>query len=100
VDRPKSKPGEDATEHPIDVSDMPAEYQLVLEPSLIVAVSPPAQDHPWLWIRSLMREWWNRAFSKASSSWLRVDLSSEGARSLAWSVTEGMPVLIGRSTLP
>ncbi|HEX9741884.1 MAG TPA: hypothetical protein VGA17_03740 [Nitrospiraceae bacterium] len=100
VDRPKTKPGEDATEHPIEVSDMPAEYQLVLEPSLVVAVSPPVQSHPWLWARGVMREWWNRVFSKGSSSWLRVALSPESARSLAWSVSESMPVLIGPSTLP
>ena len=100
VDRPTAKPGEDATEHPIEISDMPAEYQLVLDPSLIVAVSPPARDHPWLWLRGLVRGWWNRSFFKGSSSGLRVALPPESARSLAWSVTEGMPVLIGRSTLP
>jgi hypothetical protein len=100
VDRPKTKPGEDATEHPIDVSDMPAEYHLALEPSLLVAVIPPAQNHPWLWIRGRMREWWSRAVSNGSSPWLRLTLLPESARSLAWSVTEGMPVLIGRTTLP
>jgi hypothetical protein len=100
VDRPKAKPGEDATEHPIDVSDMPAEYHLVLEPPMFVAVVPPAQDRPWLWIRGRMREWWNRAVSNDSRQWLSLTLSSESARSLAWSVTEGMPCLIGRSTIP
>lgn len=99
VDRPKAKPGEDATEHPIEVSDMPAEYQLILEPSAVVAIGPPVQDHPWLWIRGLMREGWNRAFSKGSGPWLRLVLPPESARSLAWSVNEGMPVLIGRSTV-
>ena len=100
VDRPKTRPGEDATEHPIEVSDMPAEYRLAFEPVLIVFVAPPAQDHPWLWLRGLMREWWSRALSKSSDSWLRMVLPPESARSLAWSVTDGMPVLIGRSTFP
>lgn len=100
VDRPKTKPGEDATEHPIDVSDMPAEYHLALEPPLLVAVVPPAQNHPWLWIRGRLREWWSRAVSSGSNQWLRLTLSPESARSLAWSVTEGMPAVIGRSTLP
>lgn len=100
VDRPRTRPGEDATEHPIELSDMPAEYQLVLDPSMIVAVGPPFQAHPWLWARGIMREWWNRAFSKSSVSWLRIALEPEGARSLAWSVNDGMPVLIGRTTLP
>lgn len=100
VDRPKTMPGEDATEHPIAVSDMPAEYRLVLEPSLIVMVGPPVQDHPWLWIWSLLREGWTRMATAGGGSWLRITLASENARSLAWLVTDGMPVLIGRSTLP
>ncbi|HYM37413.1 MAG TPA: hypothetical protein VES96_03330 [Nitrospiraceae bacterium] len=100
VDRPKTKPGEDATEHPIDLSDMPAEYQLTLEPPLIVAIVPPVEHHPWLWIRGLLREWWNLAFSQGSGPWLRIVLPPESARSLAWLVTDGMPVLIGRSTFP
>lgn len=100
VDRPRTRPGEDATEHPIELSDMPAEYLLVLDPPMVVAVGPPFQSHPWLWARGVMREWWNRAFSKASSAWLRIALAPESARSLAWSVNENMPVLIGRTTLP
>lgn len=100
VDRPRTRPGEDATEHPIELSDMPAEYQLVLDPPMVVAVGPPFQAHPWLWARGIMREWWNRSFSKGSNAWLRIALPPESARSLAWSVNEGMPVLIGRTTLP
>jgi hypothetical protein len=100
VDRPRTRPGEDATEHPIELSDMPAEYQLVLDPPMVVAVGPLFQAHPWLWTRGVMREWWNRVFSKGSGPWLRIALPPEGARSLAWSVNEGMPVLLGRTTLP
>jgi hypothetical protein len=100
VNRPMARPGEDATEHPIGVSDMPAEYQLAMEPSLVVAVGPPAQSQPWLWARGLVRGWWSRAFSGGAASWLHITLSPESARSLAWSVTEGMPVLIGRTTVP
>jgi hypothetical protein len=98
VDRPRARPGEDATEHTIELSDMPTEYELDLEPSLVIAVSPPAQDQPWLWIRGLLREGWTRTAS--SGSWLRLVLSPEDARSLAWLVTDGMPVLIGRATVP
>ncbi len=100
VDRPKTKPGEDATEHPIEVGDMPAEYHLVLEPTLTVTVAPPLEDHPWLWLRGLLRGWWTRAVSTGSRSWLHLTLSPESARSLAWSVTEGMPFLIGRTAIP
>jgi hypothetical protein len=109
VDRPKAKPGEDATEHPIEIQDMPAEYQLVLDPPLTVAVAPPARDHPWLWVRSVLREWWTQAISSVRSVGspeprtgprLRLTLARDAAQSLAWSVTDDMPVLIGRTTLP
>jgi hypothetical protein len=100
VDRPRAQPGEEATEHPIELGDMPAEYHLVLEPALTVAVAPPIQDHPWLWLRSLLRECWARAVSTGSRSWLRLALPPESARSLAWSVTEGIPFLFGRTALP
>jgi len=99
VDRPKARLGEDATEHPIEVDDMPAEYHLVLEPALTMAVAPPIQDQPWLWFRSLLRWWWTRAVSGGSGSWLHLTLRQDSARSLAWSVTEGMPFLIGRTSL-
>jgi hypothetical protein len=100
VARPRARPGEDATEHPVDVSDMPAEYHLLLEPSLVVAVGPTAQDHPWLWLRGLLREGWARSISSGSTAWLRITLPPESARSLAWLVTDGMSVLVGRSTPP
>lgn len=100
VDRPKARPGEDATEHPIELGDMPAEYQLILEPALILAIAPPVQDHLWLWLRGLLRWWWTRTVSRGSGSWLHLTLPPESARSLAWSVTEGMPFLIGRTAIP
>lgn len=106
VDRPKTKPGEDATEHPIELSDMPAEYALSLTPAATLFVAPPIQEHPWLRVRSLLREWWVRVTgstgvdSKSSPRWLRLSLSVDQARSLAWSVTDNMTILIGQSTPP
>jgi hypothetical protein len=92
------KPGEDATQRPIQLSDMPVDYHLVLEPSLVVAVGPPARAHPWLWVKGLFWEGWTRV--TASGSWLKLVLLPEDARSLAWLVTDGMPFLIGRTTVP
>jgi hypothetical protein len=97
VDRPKTRPGEDATEHPIELSNMPAEYQLDLDPALNVAVGTPAGDDPWLWLRSLLREAWVRTLSLGGDAWMQLTLSPEHVRSLAWLVVDDMPVLIGRS---
>jgi hypothetical protein len=105
VDRPRTKPGEDATEHPIELSDMPAEYQLSLAPAGSIFIAPPIQEQPWLRARSFLREWWARltalshSDSKSSHEWLRLSLSIDQARSLAWSVTDTMPILIGRTTV-
>ena len=105
VDRPKTQPGQDATEHPIELDDMPAEYRLPLTPAGSIFIAPPIQAQPWLRIRSVLREWWIRlaalssSDSKSAHPWLRLSLSIDQARSLAWSVTENMPILIGRTTV-
>ena len=100
VDRPQAKPGEDATEHPIDLSNMPMEYQLDLDPSLTVMVGPPPYENLWLWLWSFLREGWARITSIGGGSWMKLTLLPQHARSLAWLVTDDMPVLVGRATLP
>jgi hypothetical protein len=87
---------------------MPGEYDLVFDPPLAIFVGPPLREQPWLWGRSRWREWRTRLASwlglvpaqDRSAPLLRLTLSAEAARSLAWSVTDGMPLLIGRTTVP
>lgn len=107
VDRPQAQPGTDPTANPIDLSDMPGEYELFWDPPLRIAVSPPAKEQPWLWTRSYIRHWWRRIIglrgraeepaAAAGRAQLRLVLPLEAARSLAWTVTEGIPLLVGWS---
>jgi hypothetical protein len=98
VSRPKLAPGEDPAETVINLDDMPAEYVLVFEPNLIVSVAPPASEQPLLWARSRLREWGSRFGRVAGLSPFRVrlTLAKDDVRSLAWSVVEGMPLIIRR----
>jgi len=108
VERPKVQPapGKDPDTEPINLSDMPAEYALRFDPGLLVTVAPPADEHPWLWARGRLREGWRRIAAWTSrgderaavNRTLRLTLSSDEARSLAWAATDGMPLLIGLAT--
>lgn len=111
VERPKIQPAQDKEANsepaePINVNDMPAEYLLEFEPGLLVNVGPPVGEQPWLWVKNRLREGWRRLAVKlgqagaapAPDRVLRLTLSQEQARSLAWSVTDGMPLLIGSVT--
>lgn len=108
VERPKvvPEPGKDPETEPINLADMPAEYLLDFEPLLGVAVGPPASEQPWLWARGRLRgAWlrlksWTAAGRQAPVQTLRLTLSTEEARSLAWSVTDGMSLLIAPATAP
>lgn len=107
VERPKimPEPGKDSETEPINLADMPAEYVLDFDPALAVTVGPPAQEQPWLWARSRLRGAWLRLKALAAQQpsgrpVLRLTLSGDEARSLAWSVTDGMPLLIAMTTAP
>ena len=110
VARPKIQPGQASTEHPIEVQDMPMEYLLVFDRGLVVEVAPPLTERPWHWFKRKWVSHWIRV-----KSWLRADpsgeslstpprlnlvLSHEEAQALAWAVTEGMPLLVGRAEIP
>ena len=108
VVRPKVPPPRDPTQDAIELKDMPEAYELLFDPTLAVTVAPPFQERPWLWVKSLMRNSWLGVASwirsaaaideKVTSPCLRLTLSVEAAQSLAWSVTDGMPLLIRRTT--
>jgi hypothetical protein len=106
VSRPKAVPGRDPSLDPIELRHMPVDYDLLFEPDLLVIVTPPPSERPWIWAKSLLRGWWlrGRALGGAGSSTdpaaasflLRLTLSQDTAQSLAWSVTDGMPMVIKR----
>ena len=109
VARPKATSGDEASQELIELKDMPAEYELAFDPPITLFVAPPVHEGPWLWAKSHLREWWRGLASwgrsvvapsqKAAGPRLRLTLSREAAQSLAWSGTEGMPLLI-KSAVP
>lgn len=109
VARPRATSGDEASQELIELEDMPAEYALAFDPPITLFVAPPGHERPWLWAKSHLREWWTRLASwgrsvvapsqKAAGPRLRLTLSREAAQSLAWSGTEGMPLLI-KSAVP
>ncbi len=121
VIRPKAvAPPDSSTQpalpEPISLRDMPAEYDLVFDPNLTIAVAPPLHEQPWLRTQSHLREWWQQAFGwvqlgptsgpRPAGPRLRLTMTREAAKSLAWTVTDGMPLLIAKpaatakSTIP
>ncbi len=110
VSRPKIQPGQDSTEHPIDVHDMPLEYLLAFDHDLVIEVLPPLAERPWHWFKRRWLSSWSRLKTwigqESSGDFtalpprLSLILSPEEAQALAWTVTEGMPLVIGRFELP
>jgi hypothetical protein len=96
LSRPKLAPGEDPAETVIELDDMPAEYELRFEPNLVIAISPPATEGPWLWMMSRLREWTTHLASPPMTVRVRLMLSKEDARSFAWSIVDGMSLIIKR----
>ena len=102
ISRPRTVPEGDPLADLIDLRDMPMEYDLRFDPPLIIAVAPPARERPLLLAKSLAREWWSRVVwrfrrdpaASGGPPRLRLYLSQEAAQSLAWSLADGMPLLI------
>jgi hypothetical protein len=104
--RPKATPVED-TPPVIELKDMPQAYDLLFQPPLTIVVAPLAQEELWLWAKSRIREWWERLTLAAgfasdresiAGPRLRLTLSQDAARSLAWVVTDGMALIITQPT--
>lgn len=109
VARPKFEPAA-GEQPPVSLEDMPSDFTLVFSPPLSVAVHPSAADDVWRWLRFTGREWWTwlQDWSRrlmtgkepAVQPALRLTLAPHHAQSLAWTVTEGMPFLVRRTSSP
>jgi hypothetical protein len=105
VARRKVDPRFTLEQEPISLADMPVQYELSFVPSLTVEVHPAADERPLLWPLAASRLWW-RHIKEWARGWLsdpgpphpylQLTLSVEQAQSLAWSLVDGMPVLIRR----
>ena len=110
VTRPKAVPGQDSSENPINLEDMPTDYVLPFDNGLVIAVIPSAIDHPWSWLKRMLWIGWGRLAAwvrpgggetdPSSAPNLVLTLSLEEARGLAWTVTEGMVLIVGRTETP
>jgi len=110
VSRRKIDPAAGAEQEPISLGDMPATYTLQFTSPLRVLVFSNTAGDPWQWTLQGGRAWWRRLTvwgnmlrtgdPTLSPPSLDITVSHEHAQSLAWTVVEGMPFLIRRSTTP
>jgi hypothetical protein len=108
VTRRKIEPSAGGDQPPVSLDDMPTDFTLTFAPSFLLAVHPSATADFWRWLRFTLREWWiwltnwirTLATGKepAPQPVVRLTLTPHHAQSLAWTVTEGMPFLIRRTS--
>jgi hypothetical protein len=110
VSRRKIDPAAGAEQAPISLGDMPTTFTLLFSPPLKILVFSNTDGDPWQWTMQRGRAWWRRLTvwgnmlrtgdPTLSPPSLDLTVSHEHAQSLAWTVVEGMPFLIRRSTTP
>ena len=109
VVRRKIQPGAGAEQEPISVADMPVDYMLAFKPSLSITVIPSAQsDHLLQGVLFLGKAWWRQTKTWVSTRLtdqsskqnvqLQLTISGEHAQSFAWSLVDGMALVIRRPT--
>jgi hypothetical protein len=107
--RRKIEPGAGNEQEPISLADMPTDYVLSFSPSLRITVVPSIRSGSLLQSAVLLgkvgwrnvKDWTNMLWtdrSSDSSAYLRLTLSVDHAQSLAWSLVDGMALVIRRPT--
>ena len=107
IKRHKIDPTASVEQQPISLADMPMDYTLSCTPPLTINVLSSPRDNPLEWIGSRGKIWWwelkewTATFSTEQpprpSPSLRLEISTEQAQSLAWSVVDNMPLVVRRS---
>ena len=107
VTRRKIEPA-GAEQMPIELDDMPTEFTLLFSPSLTVDVHPSTSENFWYWLKFKSRGWWEwlkgwsailfTGHAPPSQPTIHLTVTSHHAQSLAWTVTEGMPFLLRRTS--
>lgn len=110
VVRRKIDPSAMTEQEPISLSDMPTEYRLSFTPPMTMDVESAAEQGAMGWIHATSRKVWKRlrvwkqrlagVQSPVEAPTISLTLSSEQARSLAWSMVNGMPVVVRRPSEP
>ncbi len=107
VVRRKIEPGAGVEQEPISLADMPVDYVLSFTSSLSITVVPSAASDSLFQSAVFLgkagwrnvRDWTSRVFtagSSGSTSHLRLTLSADHAQSLAWTLVDGMALVIRR----
>ena len=107
VVRRKVEPGAEVEQEPISLADMPADYVLSFTPSLSITVVPSVESDNLFQSALLLgkvgwrnvKDWTGRLLMDRSSeptAHLRLTLSVNHAQSLAWSLVDGMALVIRR----
>ncbi|MGE0471336.1 MAG: hypothetical protein AB7L09_07545 [Nitrospira sp.] len=108
VVRRRIEPGKGDEQEPISLADMPTYYDLSFSSGLTINVAPlAAKDNLVQAITLMGKSWWRRLKNwtsmigtdqpSTSAAPLEVTVSVDHAQSLAWSLVDGMAVLIRRS---
>ena len=108
VVRRKIEPGKGDEQEPISLADMPTYYNLSFSSGLTINVAPlAAKDNLVQAITFMGKSWWRRVKNwtsmigtdqpSTSAASLEVTVSVDHAQSLAWSLVDGMAVLIRRA---
>ena len=110
VNRPKAAADNaNTTVQAIELQHMPDRYDLIFDPGLIISVGQSARERPWPWVRGMVEKWWSRLSDMlrmtvhadgATAVRIHLTLAQKIAQSLAWTLTDGMPLIIGRTALP
>jgi len=110
VNRRKIDPSATTEQEPISLSDMPTEYRLSFTPAMTMDVESAAEQGAMGWIHATSRKVWKRlriwrqqlggGQAPSEAPTISLTLSSEQAQSLAWSMVNGMPVIIRRPAEP
>jgi hypothetical protein len=106
VVRRKIDPGAAGEQEPISLADMPTDYVLSFSPAMTVAVVPSTAGENLIQDAAILgKSWWHSVqhwtssfFTESSSSspHLQLTISADHAQSLAWSLVDGMAVVIRR----
>jgi hypothetical protein len=109
MNRPKAAPADTASVPAIELHTMPDRYNLAFDPGLLLSIGQTARERPWPWMKGLAQEWWVRVASRLGIAVdadgqvavrVHLTLAQETAQSLAWIMTDGMPLIIGRAVSP
>jgi hypothetical protein len=104
IARRKIGPAGGADQEPVTLADMPVDYHLDFTPSLTIDVVPQPSEAPLRWTFLQVKLWssslrsWFQSFRPRATPLPRLVLTlpEDHAQSLAWSLIDGMPLVIRR----